>query len=209
MQNLKILKEENFALSRMKDGNVALYLAPSPFGGRYIICLFGIFDRVHPNAPTNNAYLHFKEVLDSFPKNVLGGLLDVHKNPSIVNASKKTTTPITAVPKLFIFAPNGYIVNIFPRGQPMTAAAILSFIASTVPAQSKKPRQVTYSSEDDEDSSEEEPTPRRKASGKYYEPEFGAVPKVRFKGTIQQDEGEEFLLPEDVTPHNTPWLAET
>lgn len=68
--------------------------------------------------------------------------------------------------------------------------------------------------EEEEDLEEEEETPRSSRRGNRsgrntFEPDFGSIPQIgRYtRGqTIDQEDGEEFLIPEDITPHNRPWL---
>lgn len=73
--------------------------------------------------------------------------------------------------------------------------------------------------EEDEDEEEEEEEERGPSSSRArrgnrsgrntFEPDFGSIPQIgRYtRGqTIDQEDGEEFLIPEDITPHNRPWL---
>lgn len=73
--------------------------------------------------------------------------------------------------------------------------------------------------EEDEDEEEEEEEERGPSSSRTrrgnrngrntFEPDFGSIPQIgRYtRGqTIDQEDGEEFLIPEDITPHNRPWL---
>ena len=218
--NIQLLSEQNFGISRSRGGH-RLLLNPGTFKNKSALCMFGIWNRAKPHSGTDQAYIEFRKVSDRLPGSVVCAVLDIAKYPTVVGASHKTIEPIASIPKVMLFGPDGIVIDIFASQVPKTAASFIQFTVDRLPKQ--RPRKSTkYVEEEssDEDSYEEAPAPRRKGkssggatgSGGYYEPEFGTRPKVGGfirGGTMAQDEGEEFLIPEDITPHNTPWATES
>jgi len=215
--NIRLLTDQNFGISRSRNGN-RLLLNPGTFKDKSALCMFGVWNRNKPHPATDQAYVEFRTASDRLPQTVVCAVLDIAKYPAVVQASRKTVEPITSYPKVMLFGPDGIVIDIFASQVKKSAPAFIQFTIERLPKQRsrKNTRYVEEESSSEEEEYEEVPAPRRKGkassgAGGYYEPEFGTKPKVGGfirGGTINQDEGEEFLIPEDITPHNTPWATD-
>jgi hypothetical protein len=208
--SIQIFNEGDFRLFR---SNREELLALNFKEKKYVLCLFGLWSKQHPNPPSDRAYSELKDAIatNQMPTDICYlGVLDVQRYPKVVILSKRTNTPINSIPKLVLFNTNGIIIDIFPSGVPKTANSILDFVNRQVQRSITK-KKVSQRYEDLE-SSEEEEAPqikkKHRSDGSYFEPDFGKVPRIRgyIKGrTVAQEEGEDFLVPEEIIPHNQPW----
>lgn len=204
MSRTSILTSESFGLVETKGGR-GLMLRP-PEKGKYHLCMFGVWSRERPNEQTDQAYAELKKAIGSFPDNLAVALLDVGKHQKLVVMSRNTQNAIKSIPKLILFSERGLVVDTFPANYPKTSANIIQFVKTAVKPRARKP--PSRHEEDEEDEEEEELPARRSRKKSYYEPEFGnpKISKSMIRGkTYDQEEGEEFLIPEEVTPHNKPW----
>ena len=216
MSKIQILTDAHFGVTKTKGGGMFVLYPPDDHIAT--LCMFGIWNRHNPNPPSDQAYVNLKQVTERLPEGVVCSVVDIQKNPNVVGLSRKTQTEINTIPKLVLFGPDGVIVDIFSGSVQKTVSAMLDFTLKRIPKprpkKTSRGRRYDGVAESDEEEDEEDeyeaPEPRRKkASGGYYAPEFGKAPRLGrnvIRGqAIEQEDGEEFLIPDDVIPHNKPW----
>lgn len=189
------------------------------------MCLFGVFDPRKPSPPSDAAYNSLKSIVQEIGQmGARACVVNILKYPSVVQLSRRSQTPINGGPKIMLFGYGGEVLAIYSSMEQKIPPNMISFVKKHFPrrqevVQTRPPPSRGRSSrrndfddqdeEDEEDEYEERPKGRSGRGG--YQPEFGNVPRVgeymrgRRGESYDQDEGEEFLLPEEVTPHNIPW----
>jgi len=194
--------------------------------GDFFLCLFAEFIPRVSHPATDQAYGSLKKIAPSLKnRGVVCAVANLKMYQGIVRLAHGTQSPINSVPKLMFFGPNGMVIRVFSANTPKIPQEMVNFCLSNLPRQQPpsrgsrpdsrgRPQYVEDSDSDDDDDSERGPRSRSRSSGSRsqasqgYQPEFGTAPKMRgmLKGaSYDQDDGEEFLIPEEVIPHNTPW----
>lgn len=213
-----VLSDQHFGLNR---GSFALNMRAMSAKGAGFFCLFGEFIPRKPHPATDQAYQSLKEISKSLAaKGIICCVANIEKFRVIISYSSRTETPINSLPKLMLFDSMGIVSSVYSGQVPKTPAYMQDFVMKNFPRSAPR-REESYYDDDSEDSEDEEPEPTRrgpskgkKSSSSGYQPEFGNVPRVgefmrgRGRKAFDQDDGEEFLIPEEVTPHNTPWATD-
>lgn len=209
-----VLSDQHFGLNR---GAFALNVRALNVQAAGFFCLFGEFVQRKPHQATDQAYQALKEISKGLSaKKIICCVANVDKYRNIISYSGRTETPINSLPKLMLFDSRGIVSSVYSGRVPKTPAYMQDFVMKNFPRGPKpEPRRETnyYEEDDDDEEVEEAPAPQRRSRTKSsgYQPEFGTVPKVgefmrgRGRKAYDQDDGEEFLIPDEVTPHNTPW----
>ena len=217
----QVLSDQHFGLNR---GSFALNMRAMSVKGSGFFCLFGEFIQRKPHPATDQAYQSLKNISETLStKGIVCCVANVDKFRQIISYSSRTETPINSLPKLMLFDSSGIVTRVYSGQVPKTPAYMQDFVMKNFPRAPRPPSQrETYyedaESEEDDDGevvaaqSGSRSKSRGKSSG--YQPDFGNVPRIgefmrgRGRKAYDQDDGEEFLIPEEVTPHNTPWAVE-
>lgn len=216
-----VLSDQHFGLNR---GSFALNMRAMSAKGAGFFCLFGEFIPRKPHPATDQAYQSLKEISKGLSaKGIICCVANVEKFRTIISYSSRTETPINSLPKLMLFDSMGIVSSVYSGQVPKTPAYMQDFVMKNFPRPPRSaPSRREESYYDEESSSEEadEPEPTRRGSSRSskksagYQPDFGNVPRVgefmrgRGRKAFDQDDGEEFLIPKEVTPHNTPWATD-
>lgn len=142
---------------------------------------------------------------------VTHAVLDVTQHREVVQTSRDTTTPITAVPVLILYM-NGRPLAKFSGNKNIpsiqgfiTKALQASMQTQAQPSQTFMPQQAPSQSS---------------RGGKTYAPDIGAAPSMKgiIKGAgrggyangnnVEDDDEPRLMIPDNVIPHNAPWEAE-
>ncbi len=136
------------------------------------------------------------------------GILDASSNKSLIQQSRNTTTPITAVPQLYLYV-NGAPHSRFTGTK--NVESLRSFINKALSLLEQPPQTNIYGSG---------PRPTSQTP-KTYQPEVrppslkgvlkGGAPAnsgIGLPGFVEDDSKQKLLVPDTVVPWNTPWDAE-
>jgi len=127
----------------------------------------------------------FKQLTNSY-KGIQYGLLDVRDNSEVIQRSRESSTPITAVPSLLLYINGIPRAKIPPKKDVGGTIKLIEQSLATISAKREPQRQPQHSSWMPDMSQQ----PR-------YQPE---QPPARF-----EDPEESLLTPDSITPYNTPW----
>lgn len=192
--------------------------------GQYCLCLFGDFVSGR-HEPSKKVLMEVRAASAS-ERDVIFIFVDAKTEQRLITRSVKTTTPIQALPKLLMFAPSGEAIGFFPSDEPKARNNIIQFCRSFAKKRSypsgggggggrgsRGPsRGPNYGGDDYyQDESDEDDYEEPKRRGRNYEGDMAkmGIKSLRRKSNRNlEGDTEDFLIPPDVLPHNSPWTKE-
>lgn len=146
-------------------------------------------------------------------RNVKYGICDLSAGREIIGWSRSTTTPIQNVPHILFYFNGMPVARYKGERSEMNILSFISKMMRQLPSTPPPQQQVQNGPNNNFMQNSNYNAPPQ--DQKIYKPEFGATPSMKkgnaggyqLLGGVDEEDDNKLLIPDDVTPYNTPWAT--